>query len=81
MARFAPSDTRPWRLVSRGSAVTLVCWVVASLAFGFYLRDIASFGSVFGNLATVMIAFEYLYLSSVAFLTGLLLDRLAEKEM
>jgi membrane protein len=81
MTRFAPSDTPSWRLVSRGSGVTLVCWVVTSLAFGFYVRELASFGSVFGNLATVMIGFEYLYLSSIAFLTGLVLDHLAETEI
>jgi membrane protein len=76
IVRFAPSRARGWSTVTHGSALTLLCWVVTSLAFGFYLRELASYSSVFGNLATVMIAFEYVYLSSVAFLTGLLVDRL-----
>jgi membrane protein len=80
IVRFAPSCTRGWSTVTHGSAFTLMCWVVTSLAFGFYLRELANYGSVFGNLATVMIAFEYLYFSSVAFLTGLLVDRLGLTE-
>jgi membrane protein len=81
LSRYAPAERRPWRLASRGGAVTIACWIVTSLVFGVYLREIASYGSVFGNLATVMIALEYLYLSVVAFLTGLLLDRVAQEEL
>jgi membrane protein len=80
IVRFAPSERRPWRAVTHGGAMTLVSWLVTSAVFGVYLRDLASYGSVFGNLATVMIALEYLYLSSAAFLVGLLLDRLMVKE-
>jgi membrane protein len=80
MVRFGPSRPRSWGLVTRGSAVTLVCWVATSLGFGLYLREVADYGSIFGNLATLIIALEYFYLSTLAFLTGLTLDRLAEEE-
>jgi membrane protein len=80
MVRFAPSRPRPWAVVTRGSVATIVCWIVTSVGFGVYLRQVANYGSIFGNLATVIITLEYFYLSTLAFLTGLTLDRLAEEE-
>jgi membrane protein len=77
LVRYAPAEHQPWHLVTRGSSLTIAGWVGVSLLFGLYLRDIADYGSIFGNLATVIIAFEYLYLSAIVLLTGLILDRLA----
>lgn len=50
-----------------------------SLAFSFYLRDIASYGSIFGSLATVVVLIAYLYASSVIFLGGVQIDALARE--
>jgi membrane protein len=79
LVRYAPAERRSWRVVTRGSALTLAGWVGASLLFGFYLREVADYGSLFGNLATVIVVFEYLYLSSVVLLTGLVIDALFDE--
>jgi uncharacterized BrkB/YihY/UPF0761 family membrane protein len=42
--------------------------------FRFYLTDIASYDSVFGNLAVVIVAMAYLYISTTMFLFGAQLD-------
>jgi membrane protein len=78
VVRYAPAQQRSWRLVSRGSGFTLAGWVAMSLLFAVYLRDIADYNTIFGNLATVIVTFEYLYLSAIVFLTGLVLDALSE---
>jgi membrane protein len=49
-------------------------WIAVSLLFGLYLREIADYSSIYGNLATVFILIEYLYLSSLAFVTGVVVD-------
>jgi membrane protein len=77
LVRYAPSAPRPWRWVSFGAVVTVAGWIAMTLAFEWYLTSVANYGSIFGALATVVIVFEYLYLSSIVFLTGLLLDGLA----
>jgi membrane protein len=79
LVRYAPAEPRSWRLVTRGSALTLGGWVGASALFGLYLRELADYGTLFGNLATVIVVFEYLYLSSVVLLTGLVLDALFDE--
>ena len=73
---FAPVDKPPTRFVSLGTVIVVVAWVLTSVAFGFYVSDVADYGSVFGNLATVILGFEYVYLAACAFLTGALLDEI-----
>jgi len=74
IVHYAPSERRPWQFVSLGTGIVVVAWIGTSVAFGFYVTELADYGSIFGNLATVIIVFEYLYLAAVAFLTGALLD-------
>lgn len=74
LIRVAPVDGHSWHLVSVGTAVVVVAWVGTSVVFGLYVTKIADYGSIFGNLATVIIVFEYFYLAACAFLTGALLD-------
>lgn len=78
MVRAGPDVERPVRWVSFGAVVVVVSWVVMTLLFGLYLTEVADYGSVFGNLATVFILIEYLFLSSVVFVGGLLVDWFAQ---
>jgi membrane protein len=79
LVRFAPDKERPWRWVSFGAAVSVGGWVAMSLIFGWYVRDVADYTSLFGNLATVIVVLEYLYLSAIVFLTGVVIDALTRK--
>jgi membrane protein len=79
LIRRGPDVDQPIRWVSFGAVVVVAAWAVMTLLFGFYLADIADYGSVFGNLATVFILIEYLYLSSTVFVGGLLVDYLAQR--
>jgi membrane protein len=76
LVRFAPADPQPARLVSAGTGLIVLSWLLTSVVFGLYVTKVADYGSIFGNLATVIILFEYLYLSACAFLTGAVLDKL-----
>jgi uncharacterized BrkB/YihY/UPF0761 family membrane protein len=44
------------------------------MGFYFYLTGLASYGSVFGSLASVIVVIAYLYISTTAFLFGAQLD-------
>jgi membrane protein len=79
VVRWGPAEQRPWRWVSFGTALVVGGWLAMSVAFGWYLRNVADYGSVFGNLATVIVAFEYAYLSAIVFMAGLALDGLAQR--
>jgi uncharacterized BrkB/YihY/UPF0761 family membrane protein len=61
--------------VTFGAILVVVAWSLTSV-FGWYLTSVADYSSLFGNLATVIVALEYVYLSSVAFLAGMHVDAL-----
>jgi membrane protein len=79
VVRWAPAEPRPWRWVTFGTGLVVVAWLGMSAGFGAYLRDVADYGSMFGNLATLIILLEYLYLSAIVFLAGLALDAITQE--
>ena len=78
--RLGPSRERPIAWVSFGAGLVVGGWIIISLLFGLYLAQIADYSSVFGNLATVFIVIEYVYLSALVFVTGLLVDSETRKK-
>jgi membrane protein len=80
VVRWAPAEQRQWHWATFGTGIVVVAWLGMSAGFSFYLREIADYGSLFGNLATLIITLEYLYLSAIVFLGGLALDGLAQEE-
>ena len=76
---LAPAEDRPARRVTFGSTLVIVAWLVTSAGFAWYLRDFARYGSIYGALATVVVVLTYVYIASIAFLTGVQLDALAHR--
>jgi membrane protein len=74
LLRFAPAHPGPHGWVSFGSAVCVIAWVGTSAVFGFYVTDVADYGSIFGSLATLFLLMTYLYVSACAFLIGAEVD-------
>ena len=74
LLRFAPAHPGPHRWISFGSALCVIAWVGTSAVFGFYVTDVADYGSIFGQLATVFLLMTYLYISACAFLIGAEVD-------
>jgi membrane protein len=80
LLRFAPAHPGPHRWISFGSALCVLAWVATSAVFGFYVRNIADYGSAFGSLATAFLLMTYLYLSACAFLIGAEVDAIVRKD-
>jgi membrane protein len=80
MVRVAPDAKRPLRRVGLGAAITVAGWIVASLAFGAYLEYIAVYDSIFGQLATLYIGIQYVALSVLVYIGGLVIDAVAVSE-
>ena len=81
LVAYAPADHQPARWVGFGSIVVVTAWVGTSLVFGVYLTSIADYGSIFGALATVVVALTYLYLASSAVLVGAQVDALVRERV
>jgi membrane protein len=80
VVRWAPAEQREWHWATFGTGIVVVAWLGMSTGFSLYLRELADYGSIFGNLATLIITLEYLYLSAIVFLGGLAVDGLAQED-
>lgn len=74
LLRFGPVEPRPTRWDSLGTALVVLAWLVASLIFGWFIRDVANFRTAPGQLGVVLILTGYLYTSAIIFLVGVELD-------
>jgi membrane protein len=74
LVHIAPATRQPLPWVSLGTTIVIVWWVTVSVGFYFYLTGLASYESVFGSLASVIVVIAYLYISTTAFLFGAQLD-------
>lgn len=79
--RLAPDGYQPAGWVTAGTAIVVGSWIVASILFGLYIRFVASYGSIFGNLATIVVLFGYVYLSAIVFFAGAQLDAIIRRRV
>jgi membrane protein len=80
LLHFAPERHQPLHWVTFGSLLVMIGWIAMSLGFGFYLREIADYNSIFGGLATIVVLIAYLYASAVVFLGGVQVDALVREQ-
>ncbi|HYZ28327.1 MAG TPA: YihY/virulence factor BrkB family protein [Thermoleophilaceae bacterium] len=79
--RLAPDGYQPAAQVTVGTAIVVGIWIAASILFGLYIRYVASYGSIFGNLATIVLLFAYIYISSIAFFAGAQIDAIIRERV
>jgi membrane protein len=79
--RLAPDGYQSPQWVSIGTMIVVGCWVAASILFGLYIRYVAAYGSIFGNLATIVVLFAYIYLSTIVFFAGAQIDAIIRRRV
>lgn len=67
---FFPNVDQPFKLVTPGSMIAVVVWLLATVGFSFYLANFGNFNATYGSLAGVIILLLYFYLSSAILLLG-----------
>ena len=79
LLHYAPERRSPLGWVTFGAVLIMAGWLLMSLGFGVYLREIADYNSIFGGLATVVVLIAYLYASAVVFLGGVQVDAIVRR--
>ncbi len=67
---FAPNANQPFRWITPGGFIAILLWVLASLAFRFYVSNFGSYDELYGSIGAVIILLLYLYISSLTILFG-----------
>ncbi|MDQ3898684.1 MAG: YihY/virulence factor BrkB family protein, partial [Actinomycetota bacterium] len=68
---FGPNREKPrWTWISPGGVVATVIWLLASLAFSFYVSSFSSYAETYGSFTGVVVLLLWLYLSAIAIVVG-----------
>jgi membrane protein len=75
-----PNVKQPkFRWLSVGAVVAILVWVLASVAFAFYVANFSSYNKTYGSLAGVIVALLFLWITNLALLFGAELDAELER--
>ena len=66
----APNLKQPFRFITAGAIVAVITWIVASLAFGYYVQNFGNYNKTYGSLGAVVILLMYFFLSAAVMLFG-----------
>jgi membrane protein len=75
-----PNVKQPkFRWISIGAAIAIVIWVLASVAFAFYVANFGNYNKTYGSLAGVIVALLWLWITNLALLFGAEVDSELER--
>jgi membrane protein len=66
----APDVEQDFRFITPGSVLTVVVWILASLAFNYYLNHFANYSVMYGSVGTIIGLLLYFFISSAVLLFG-----------
>ena len=68
--KYVPARRIPWRMALAAAAFTAVCWEILKLGFALYLTRVASYQSIYGGIATLVVVAVWFYYMSIVFVLG-----------
>ena len=75
-----PNIKQPkFRWISVGAAIAVVVWIVASVAFAFYVSNFSSYNKTYGSLAGAIVFLLWLWITNLALLFGAEFDSETER--
>ena len=75
-----PNVKQPkFKWISVGAAFAIIIWVLASVAFAFYVANFGSYNKTYGSLAGVIVFLLWLWITNLALLFGAEFDSELER--
>ncbi len=65
-----PNYKQPFRFVTPGALIAVIVWILASLAFSFYVANFSSYSATYGALASVIVLLLYFFITAMILLFG-----------
>ena len=65
-----PDADQDWAWVSPGAVLATALWLIASLAFKYYVGNFANYNETYGSLGGVIVVMLWFYISGMAVLAG-----------
>ena len=75
-----PNVKQPkFKWISVGAAIAILIWVIASIAFAFYVANFSSYDKTYGSIAGVIVALLWLWITNLSLLFGAEIDSELER--
>ena len=75
-----PNVKQPkFRWISVGAGIAILVWILASVAFAFYVSNFGSYNKTYGSLAGVVVTLLWFWLTNLALLFGAEIDSELER--
>jgi len=65
-----PNIDQPFRLITPGSVLAVLAWILASIGFSIYVTNIANFDATYGSIGGIIVLMLYFFISSNVLLAG-----------
>ena len=66
----APNIKQPFRLITLGAVLAVSVWILASIAFAFYVQNFANYNKTYGSMGAVIVLLLYFFISAAVLLFG-----------
>ncbi len=68
--KYMPARRVPWRMAITAAVFTAICWELLKFGFTLYLTRVASYRSIYGGIATLVVVVVWLYYLAIFFVLG-----------
>lgn len=66
----APDVEQDFRFISPGATLCVIVWILASLAFNYYVTSFADYNATYGSIGTIIVLLTYFFISAAVLLFG-----------
>jgi membrane protein len=66
----APDAQQQFRFITPGAILAVIVWILASLAFDYYVSHFGNYNAMYGSVGAIIILLLYFYISSAVLLFG-----------
>lgn len=77
---FFPNVDQPFKVVTPGSVIAVVAWLLATIGFSLYISNFSNYNATYGSLAGIVVLLLYIYISSITLLLGAEVNAVIFKE-
>jgi membrane protein len=67
---FGPDADQDWAWVTPGAVLATLLWLLASLAFKFYVANFGNYNETYGSLGGIIVLMLWFYITGLAILAG-----------
>lgn len=75
---FTPDVKQDWKWISPGAVIAIPVWLVASLAFSFYVNNFGSYNKTYGSIGAVIVLLLWLFISGFIIIVGAEINSVVE---